>query len=382
MQTALIYHPDYLKHKQVAHHPECPERLSLTIDYFKKTDFMDPASGMKTNLMHSVKMITPEPASIEDVTRVHSKEHVDYVRCLSESGHGLFSIIDSDTYVCEETYNVALLSAGGVKAAGEAVFTGEVKNAFALVRPPGHHASLNQATGFCYFDNAAVTIKYLQEKHGLKKVFLFDWDAHAPNGTMGTFYKDPSVLNMSIHQDPHSFYPGTGFVEQTGEGAGRGYTINFPVPAGTADSDYTHFIDEFVIPRVRKFKPELIVVAAGQDSHRDDSISQLNVTDDGYAAMTEKMMKLADELCDGKLVLELEGGYNLKTLPATNHKIVSTLAGLHHPHEIKGDVLQSTKDLLVQLEENLRATKIWPDAPEYGESGAVEADKTCTVTDE
>lgn len=366
--TGIVYHTDYLKHRQVEHHPECPERLQLTIGHFYKKNFMDPSTGMKTNLMDVVQLITPKPASVEDLTRVHSKEHVEYVKCLSEKGRGEFSIIDSDTYVCPDTYNVAVLAAGGAIAAGEAVWTGKVKNSFALIRPPGHHASLNQATGFCYFDNAAIMIKYLQKRHGVKKVLLFDWDAHAPNGTMGTFYTDPSVLNISIHQDPHNFYPGTGFIDQIGEGPGKGYTINFPVPAGTGDADYIHFLEKFVVPRARKFKPELIVVAAGQDSHKDDLLAQLEVTDAGYAQMTKIMMNLADELCGGKLVLELEGGYNLKVIPETHHVITSTLAGLREPKPITGEVLPSTKNLLVKLEETLKASTIWPDAPNYGET--------------
>jgi acetoin utilization deacetylase AcuC-like enzyme len=366
METGIVYHNDYLKHRQVERHPECPERLETTIEHF-----------IKTGLMDQVEVIEPQPASTEDLARVHSAEHINYIKCLSEEGRGRFSIIDPDTYVCPDTYVVALLAAGGVKAAGEAVWTGKLKNCFALVRPPGHHASMNQATGFCYFDNVSVMIRYLQAKHGVKRVFLFDWDAHAPNGTMGTFYKDPSVLNMSIHQDPHSFYPGHGFVNQIGEGAGRGYTINFPVPAGTGDADFMYFIREFVIQRVRRFKPDLIVVSAGQDSHRDDMISQLNVTDAGYVKMTEMMMELADELCGGKLVLELEGGYNLKTLPITHHTITSTLLGIDYGKTIEGEVLPSTRELLTKLESNLKASTIWAEAPEYGQAGASEASCEC-----
>ncbi len=371
MATGIVYHNDFLKHRQVEHHPECPERLETTMEYF-----------IKTGLLDQVRQMEPGPAGAEDLARVHSHAHIDYIRCLSESGKGRFSVIDSDTYVCPDTYRVALLAAGGVMQAGEAVWKGGLDNCFALVRPPGHHASENQATGFCYFDSVAIMIKYLQAKHGLGKVFLFDWDAHAPNGTMGTFYRDPSVLNMSIHQDPHSFYPGHGFVNQIGEGAGKGYTINFPVPAGTGDADFMHFIDGFVLERVRKFKPEMIVVSAGQDSHHSDLISQLQVSDNGYASMTRTFMDLADELCGGKLVLELEGGYNLKTLPITHHVITETLLGVNDPRPVDGEVLPSTVKLLAELENNLKASKIWADAPEYGESNAGRAKRICPIEDE
>ncbi|MFC2162355.1 histone deacetylase [Candidatus Altiarchaeota archaeon] len=368
MDTSIVYHEDFLKHKQIQQHPECPERLSSTIEYLKKTEVMDPFTGMKHVIWDMIDVISPEPATIEDLTRVHTREHVDYVKCLSKNGAGMFSIIDSDTYVCPDTYDVAVLSAGGVIAAGEAVWEGRCRNSFALTRPPGHHASLNQATGFCYFDNVSVMIRRLQAVHGVGKVFLFDWDAHAPNGTMGTFYSDPSVLNVSIHQDPHSFYPGTGFVNQIGDGAGKGYTINFPVPGGTGDADYMYFLEKFVIPRVRKFKPEMIVVSAGQDSHESDRISQLNVTDAGFAKMTQAMMSLAEELCGGKLVLELEGGYNLVTLPATNHAILSTLSGIEYDGDIRGETLDPTRDLLAELEGTLKSSRLWPEGPDVGGS--------------
>lgn len=353
MDTAIVYDDAYLKHKQIEEHPECPQRLQMTMEYL-----------YRTNLIDLVDVIPPRYAEVEDLTRVHSLEHVNYIRCLSEVGPGKFSVIDSDTYVCQDTYDVARLSAGGVLAGGEAVWRGDYKNCFALTRPPGHHASTNQATGFCYFDNASIMIKYLQKVHGVKKVFLFDWDAHAPNGTMGTFYNDSTVLNMSIHQDPTSFYPGNGFINQIGEGPGRGDTINFPLQKGSADPDYIYFIEEFVIDKVAEFKPDLIVVAAGQDSHQSDLVSQLNLTDAGFAKMTTMMMDLAKKHCGGKLILELEGGYNLKTFPATNHAIISALCGLKYDKDIEGSPTEHTKNLLTQLDNTLHSSRIWDKTPQ------------------
>lgn len=356
MSTAVVYDDIFLKHMQVERHPECPQRLKNTMEHFERT-----------NLTDMLDIIKPVRAEFEDITRVHSPEHVNYIKSLSERGHGKFCVIDSDTYVCESTYDVACMSAGGVIEAGRSVWEGEYDNCFALIRPPGHHASFNQATGFCYFDNAAIMIRYLQAKHGVKRVFLFDWDAHAPNGTMGTFYGDPSVLNISIHQDPKSFFPGQGFINQIGEGPGRGYTINFPVPKATSDPDYIYFIERFVEDKVRSFKPDMIVVAAGQDSHQSDMVSQLNVTDAGFAKMTQIMMDLAKDLCKGRLVLELEGGYNLKTLPQTNYAIVSALSGMRFTQKITGNVMESTKELLQSLDDTLKGSKIWADAPQYGQ---------------
>jgi len=274
------------------------------------------------------------------------KEHVDYIKRLSKSGGGM---IDSDTYACPETYDVALLAAGGVMMAGDEVMKGNFDNAFALIRPPGHHASRNRAAGFCYFNNVAIMIRYVQEEYKIKRVLLLDWDTHASDGTTSIFYEDPTVLNISIHQDPHFFYPGSGFIEQIGSGKGKGYTINVPVPGGTADADYAYIFDRFVIPKATKFEPELVVISAGQDSHRDDYISSICLTEAGYANMTSKLMALAKEFCNNRLVVELEGGYNLNALKKSNHAIVSTLLGIHPSIKIKGKVRDSTLNVVENL---------------------------------
>jgi len=173
---------------------------------------------------------------------------------------------------------------------------------------------------------------------------------------------------MSIHQDPHSFFPGHGFVEQIGRGAGKGYTVNFPVPAGSGDADFLFFLDTYVIPRIRRFNPDMIFICAGQDSHISDAISRLNVTDAGYAAMTKRFMEVADEVCGGRLVLELEGGYNLQTLPETNKVIVEQLMGSDYGKDPQGKPQQSTHDILHQLEDAQKSSRIWEQAPEYGET--------------
>jgi len=353
MRTGIVYDDRYLAHHQLEGHPEVPERLSVTMEFLHKT-----------GVINQLEQLTPEPATLEDLLRVHSIEHIEYIKCLSKSGGGRFALIDGDTYVCPATYDTAVLAAGGVITAAEAVMQRKLDNCYALIRPPGHHASKNQATGFCYFDNVAIMIKHVQEKYGLKRIFLFDWDAHAPNGTMGTFYSDNTVLKASIHQDPHNFYPGTGFIEQIGEGKGKGFTINVPVPPGTGDADYLYILDTFIVPRIRKFKPELIVISAGQDSHRDDLISGLKVTEAGYSHMTKIFMDLAAEYCENKLVMELEGGYNLMALARSNNEILQTLNGIQPHLKIEGEVRQSTLDILMSLEEVLKTTRIWPESPD------------------
>lgn len=234
-KTALVYHEDYLLHDAGAGHAERPERLSATMDYFRKKGALEKAV-----------MFAPEPCTEEDILRVHTREHLEHIKNLSASGGGY---LDADTYCSPATYGVARLAAGGCIKAAKAVMDKEADNAFALIRPPGHHAARNRGGGFCYFNNAAIATRYLQKVCGLARIFIFDWDAHAGNGTMDIFYDDPTVLNISVHQDPRGFYPGTGYMEQTGQSLGNGFTVNIPVPAGTQDADYVHLLKEFVVPR-------------------------------------------------------------------------------------------------------------------------------------
>lgn len=333
--TSLIYHEDYLKHDAGFGHPERKERLISTINFLKEK-----------GIFEKLKIIKPMPATEENLLRVHTKDHIEFIKNLSESGGGY---IDGDTVVNRNTYEIAKLAAGGVISAGEVVMSEESKNSFALVRPPGHHATRNRAMGFCYFNNAAVMIRFLQEKFKLRRIFLLDWDAHAGNGTMDIFYDDPTVLNVSIHQDPRTFYPGTGFMEQIGKGEGEGYTVNIPVPAGTGDADYIFILKNFVIQILENYKPELIVISAGQDSHKDDPISGLELTEEGYGKMTELMLHCAEKFCNNRIVIELEGGYNLDALAVSNYKIISALLGISRTEEISGEVRNSTVETLNSL---------------------------------
>ena len=338
-KTALVYHEDYLKHKQPEGHPERPERLTETLNYFKEN-----------GLLEKLTIVKPEIARREDLLRVHNRELIDFIENLCSVGGGF---LDSDTYACEDTYYVARLSAGGVIKAAEVVMEGKFDNSFALIRPPGHHATKNKAMGFCYFNNVAIMIRYIQEKYNLKRIFLLDWDAHAFNGTMDIFYDTRDVLKISIHQDPRTLFPGTGFISQIGNGIGEGYTVNIPVPAGTENSDYIYILNEIVIPLIRNYKPELIVISAGQDSHRDDSLSELCLTEEGYAKMTQMLKNEANELCRGRLVVELEGGYNLESLKKSNYAIINTLRGTEakiSDKQVKtsvSEIVRSLKNILV-----------------------------------
>jgi len=337
-KTALIYHEDYLKHDAGPGHPERRERLISIMDYFRNGGILERAGTL-----------TPSPCSDEDLLRVHTKEYVEFIKAMCARGGGP---IDADTFAQVDTYDIAKLAAGGVMLAGEVVAKGEFDNSLALVRPPGHHASKDRAMGFCYFNNVAVMARYLQEKHNIKKILILDWDAHAANGTMDIFYDDPSVLNISIHQDPVSFYPGTGFAEQIGQGDGEGYTVNVPLRPGAGDSDYVYVLEELIFPLARSFQPGLIAISTGFDSHKDDFISGLQLTENGYGFLTQMMMKLAEEVCGRRLVVELEGGYNLEAIARSSYAVMNSLLG-NSTEKVVGHALGSVSMVVEQLKNSL-----------------------------
>jgi acetoin utilization deacetylase AcuC-like enzyme len=336
-RTALVYHGDYLLHDAGETHIERPERLTATIDFFRKKGALKKAL-----------MLEPIPCTEEDILRVHTKEHLEHIKNLSVSGGGY---LDDDTYCSPRTYEISRLAAGGCIRGARAVMDKEVDNAFALIRPPGHHASRNKAAGFCFFNNTAITARYLQEVYGLKRILIFDWDAHAGNGTMDIFYDDPSVLNMSIHQDPRNFYPRTGHMEQMGRFYGEGFTVNIPVPAGTQDADYVHILKEFALPAMRAYKPEFVIIAAGQDSHENDSISGISLTENGFGEMTRLIVEQSQKVCEGRVIAVLEGGYELASFARSNYAILCALLGINEKYEIKGEVKESTDEALSALRE-------------------------------
>ncbi|OYT52797.1 MAG: histone deacetylase [Candidatus Altiarchaeales archaeon ex4484_2] len=335
--TALVYSKRYMMHDAGKSHPESPGRLTETVRYLQGTGLMD-----------RLRVVEPKTASIDDLARVHSIEHIERIRDCSETGG---CRINADTYISEHTFETALLAAGGVLTAGDLVVNKSFDNAFAMVRPPGHHARYDKAAGFCYFNNVAIAVRFLQHKYNLERIMIFDWDTHAADGTMSIFWNDPSVLNISIHQDPNTLYPGTGFMEQVGEGEGEGYTVNIPVAAGSQDQDYRYIIENFVKPLARSYKPQVIIISAGMDSHKKDLISQIALTEKGYSEMTRAFMELADGLCDGRIFLELEGGYNLKALGKSSFEILKSLLGEPGGYVIDGALVPHNKELVDALRE-------------------------------
>ncbi len=334
--TAVVYHKDYLKHFPS---DSCPDRMARLVETLKLF--------ISEGLLKSIEVRTPTPATEDDLLSVHTKKYVEEVKNLSLFGGGA---LDADTEVKPKTFELAKLAAGGAKLAGEYVIRGMYKNSFALVRPPGNHATKSAGMEFCYFNNSAVMIEYLKAKYNLQKILILSWSAHAANGTMDIFYNDKSVLNISIHQDPHTIFPNTGFIDQIGEGEGEGYTVNIPVSEGTSDADYVYILEKFVLPLAESFKPELIVISAGQDAHNDDVTSDICLTEAGYGAMTNLMKNAAEKLCSGKLVVVLEGGYEPASLARSNLEIVNSLIGESNA-QVTGTQREETIALVNELKE-------------------------------
>jgi acetoin utilization deacetylase AcuC-like enzyme len=245
---------------------------------------------------------SPEPATEDDVLLVHTPAHLALIK---RAAQGKGTWLDPDTHVSSRSYETALLSAGGALLATALWQDGLVP--FALIRPPGHHATPDRAMGFCLFNNVAIAAARLL-RQGYERVAILDWDVHHGNGTQAAFYAEPRVLFCSAHQWPH--YPGSGFFSECGVGAGEGFTVNVPLPAGADDGDYASVFDVVFAPIVRQFAPQAILVSAGQDIHRDDPLGEMAVTEAGFAQMGLRCVRLAQELCEGRLAFVLEGGYD------------------------------------------------------------------------
>jgi acetoin utilization deacetylase AcuC-like enzyme len=294
---ALYYHPESLDH-DTGPHPERVDRIRAITQVLN-------AEG----LTRVSPFREPPPATLEQVTRVHQTGYVASVERLARQGGGA---LDVDTVVSSGSYRAALRAAGGAIAAATAVSRSEARRAFSLARPPGHHARPSMAMGFCLFNNVAIAAREAQAALGVGRVAIVDLDVHHGNGTQESFYEDGGVLFASTHQYP--FYPGSGGINELGAGAGRGATLNLPLPAGCGDAEYLAALDRAVVPKLERFRPELLLISLGFDAHWADPLAMMQVSIGGYVAMVERLASLADALCQGRLALVLEGGYNLEAL--------------------------------------------------------------------
>ena len=293
MSVGLIWDERYLAH-QALHHTECPARLKAIRQAIED-------AGLWNGLVH----LEPAPAAEACLLRVHSPEHVARVRAAAQSKE--LTWLDGDTYACRDSWQTALLAAGGACAAVDAVMKGEVRSAFCAVRPPGHHAGRDRAMGFCLFNNVAIAARHAQAVHGIRRIAIVDWDVHHGNGTQEIFYRDADVVYISTHQSP--LYPGTGAPGEKGEGPGAGHIHNFPLKPGSGDPEFLAALDKGLAV-AEKFGPEFVFISAGFDAHKDDPLGSLALTEDGYAEATRRVRRLAGGCASGRIVSVLEGGYD------------------------------------------------------------------------
>lgn len=298
-RVGYVSHPAYLLHDMGRSHPESPERLRAIRAQLE-------GSGTWSRLHH----VAPRRAERKWIELVHDSSYVESLERRSPSSG--YASLDPDTSMCPGTLDAAYLAVGGALAAADAIMQGDIDQAFCAVRPPGHHAEVDRAMGFCFFNTIAIAACYLQQQHGLQKIMIVDWDVHHGNGTQQAFYDDPTVLFFSTHQYP--FYPGTGRATETGEGQGKGLTINVPLSGGQGDEEYLEIFQKVLVPAAEKFQPECIMISAGFDAHRDDPLANMALTEQGYADMTNIVSSIAKNFAGGRIVSCLEGGYHLKAL--------------------------------------------------------------------
>ena len=310
MTTALFSHPEFRLHDNGTHHPERAARLKALEEKLK-------VDGIWDKLQH------PEFAAATEaqLEYCHAPELIARIKNMAQNGGGQ---IDADTHVTPLSFDVAKLAAGAAISAVDGIFKGEFDNAFVAARPPGHHAESDRSMGFCLFNSIAIAARHAQKKHGLDRVAIVDFDVHHGNGTQQIFYEDASVLFVSVHQSP--LFPGTGRSSERGLGAGEGATLNFPLAAGQGDAEYRQVWNQ-VGEGVRKFAPQLILVSAGFDAHARDPLGGMELSAQGFGALMQSTLEWADELCDGRVVCVLEGGYDLQGLSDSTAAVMKVLLG-------------------------------------------------------
>lgn len=322
----MTFHEKFKQYDLGEGHPFRGDRFENAMEFFESQGLLS---------LPQLMIVKPEQASSEDLLRVHDRQYVNLISRLAEENRPY----DIDTPVTQKILEAALLVAGGTVAGGKAIFEGKAKRSISL-GGGYHHAGRNYGGGFCLFNDIAILIEFLRTTFTLKRFLVLDYDVHFGNGTSDIYYRDSSVLYVSLHQDPSTIYPGTGFVWQTGEGEGEGYNVNVPLPPRTGDATYLYALNEVFVPMAEEFKPDIIIANGGSDSHFADMLGNLGLTVKGFFELSQLTRKTAEKLCDGRLVLIPGSGYNPKVLPACWYALVAGAVGLEkvraedpYPHQ-------------------------------------------------
>lgn len=307
----IFWSPDFLGHVVSPGHPESPARLESIVSRLQLDGTWDRAD-----------IVDPAPASLESLLQVHPENYIDRLQREIEAGAG--SVDSADTEVSTGSWPAALKMAGAGMQAVDRVLSGQSKTAFVLGRPPGHHALRNSAMGFCLLANISLAAKHALTSHDIDRVMVIDWDVHHGNGTQAIFYESENLYFVSLHE--HPLYPGTGREDETGSAGGRGFTRNYPLPAGGDDALYLRIMTSEITDLMQAYRPQLVLISAGFDAHNDDPLGHMHITSDGFGELTRHVKRLADEICDGRIVSFLEGGYNLDALADSVARHLTELA--------------------------------------------------------
>jgi acetoin utilization deacetylase AcuC-like enzyme len=319
-RTGIVKDTRYFRHETSVFHPESAKRLEAIYKMLDAPDMKDKFT-----------LIEPALATLEDIGAIHEEWYIEAVAKTAGKAH---TYLDPDTETSPESYETARLAVGGFNNAIDAVVRGEVQNAFAFVRPPGHHAEADRAAGFCLFNNVAIGAMHAIRKHQMKRILVVDWDLHHGNGTQHSFYEDPRIIYFSTHQYP--YYPGTGSVQEIGRGAGRGYTINVPLRTGPGDNEFVKIFRTILQPVALEFKPDMVLLSAGFDIYYKDPLGGMKVTPRGFACLARVLLDIAEACCGGRFAVTLEGGYHVGGLTDSCKTVL---------HEMRGDGRVAEDDL-------------------------------------
>ncbi|MGB8649017.1 MAG: histone deacetylase [Anaerolineae bacterium] len=337
MKLGYLYSPLFLEHAEPGH-PESPQRLQAILQTWEDA-----------KLLQQMSKLEPQPATDAQLLAVHSKRHLDTIRAAHMAGGGM---LDADTYMNARSRDAAYLAAGAAVCAVDAVMNGQMDTTFALVRPPGHHATRDLAMGFCLFNNVAVAAQYAINQYHLERVLIVDFDVHHGNGTQDIFYESQKVFYFSTHRYP--FYPGSGHWRDIGMQAGTGYTLNIPLPHSVGDKMFARIFDQLLYPAMKRYQPQLVLVSAGYDAHFQDPLGALMLlTSEGYSYMTRVLQAIARDFASNRLVFILEGGYELDALAYSAAATASALLGADDPPDPFGKPPRPERDV-TDLIEHLR----------------------------